>query len=197
MRTNHIVTLACTLATGLGCNGPTRSAESPPPARETTSRATVAPPDEGHPSRFSEPPSRLTGAGPQVSHSTLEQASPGASGTLTTVVVSDDGKVTIELRRWGKNGDMAEPATRSCRSLTAEESSQLRRLIDRAQAAVNSSSYSTSASPPPSANYSRSETYKFGAGQRWREITVGGWADQPEELRDVGVALNRLLESCP
>jgi hypothetical protein len=185
------------------------SAGSPSPRTEQQPAATSAsdplgqsstkPQGAGHASVAGTSSSSPTQSGEPllVSHSAVEQMLTGLGGSIVTVVVTEAGKVNLELLRWNGNGTMPEPIVRTCTPLSFEEASALRRLIGQAQDAVDSSSYSTSTAPPPSADYSRSETYTFAPAMRWREVTVGGWADHPEALRALGRELGRLEDACP
>ncbi|GEM_PF-5688580 len=131
-----------------------------------------------------------------VSHSVLEASHLGDGGNVRTVFVARTGEVVVESRSWSEDGRMASPTVHPCRTLSAAELDELAHLVDQAQAAIGAASYSTSSHPPPTANYSRSETYRFSPSARFPEVTVAGWADLPRALSHLGGELARLQAGC-
>lgn len=184
---------AVVVAVSLVACASSRPASSP--AAEASSSAT-APGSELVPSAPLPEPEDPATKPLLVSHSVLESSHLGSGGDVVTLVVTRTGEVVLESRRWGADGRMEGPTTHPCRTLSTAELDELGRRVDAAQAATSAASYSTSSRPPPTANYSRSETYRFSPSARFPEITVAGWADLPRALSELGGELTRLQASC-
>jgi len=181
------------VAVSLVACAPSRPAASP--AAEPSSSA-AAPGSELVPAAPVPEPEDAATKPLLVSRSVLESSHLGNGGDVLTVVVTETGEVILESRRWGADGKMEGPTAHPCRTLSAAELDELRRLVEQAQAAIGAASYSTSSHPPPTANYSRSETYRFSPSARFPEVTVAGWADLPRALSHLGGELARLQASC-
>ncbi len=131
-----------------------------------------------------------------VSRAVLESGHLEGGGNVLTIIVTRTGEVVLESRRWSSDGKVQGPTVHPCPALSTTELAELGRRVDGAQAAIGSASYSTSSGPPPTANYSRSETYRFSPTARFPEVSVAGWADLPRALSELGSELARLQASC-
>jgi hypothetical protein len=203
MPIRRIATLAWLAVVLQACSGesPNTPAESPSHAK------TKAPkPKAAAAVRVSSPAATATAAptAPQptgdpqlVSHSIIQQMEIGGGGNLVVLIVMETGEMSLKLQRWSSNTTkMPEPTMRKCPPLSSKETEELRWMIEHAQKALNSASYSTSTAPPPTSDYSSSETYQFARSQRWPEVTVAAWADSPVELAALGVQLRKYEQSC-
>jgi len=191
-------TLTLVFSILLGCGGPPpEPARTPPPpsaappgARLVPAAPVVTTVDDRA------APAANASATLLVSSTSVEQSEVMVSGRVTILTVHANGEYELEGRRWG-TGASSEPAwKRNCRTLSGPELTELRRLVDGALAVIDAPSYTTSAGPPPSSNYSRSLTYHFAPGARFPEVQVAGWADQPEALARLSGELERYRAAC-